>query len=136
MDASVGALRFTDPQVILFSDNPERASEFYRKLGFVEAFRTPRTGAPIHVDLILDGYKIGFSSIDSSRHDHGLNPATAGQRATVTLWTTDVHASLDAVLALGAVLLADPAPWLDRLLIAWVADPDGNPIQLIQSIAG
>jgi glyoxylase I family protein len=27
--------------------------------------------------------------------------------------------------------LAAPHVWLDRLLIAWTADPDGNPIQIV-----
>jgi hypothetical protein len=26
--------------------------------------------------------------------------------------------------------------WLDRLLIAWIADPDGNPIQIVQPFRG
>jgi hypothetical protein len=28
--------------------------------------------------------------------------------------------------------LKPPQPWLGRLLIAWLADPDGNPVQLVQ----
>jgi hypothetical protein len=30
----------------------------------------------------------------------------------------------------------DPHVCLDRLLIAWTADPDGNPIQIVQSLSG
>jgi hypothetical protein len=29
---------------------------------------------------------------------------------------------------------AGPHEWLGRLLIAWVADPDGNPIQIVQDL--
>lgn len=32
----------------------------------------------------------------------------------------------------GAPTLAAPHVWLDRLLIAWAADPDGDPIQPVQ----
>jgi glyoxylase I family protein len=27
-----------------------------------------------------------------------------------------------------------PHRWLERLLIAWVADPDGNPVQIVQRL--
>jgi hypothetical protein len=37
---------------------------------------------------------------------------------------------------LGAPAIKGPHMWLDRLLIAWTADPDGNPIQIVQSLAG
>ena len=87
---------FWAPQVILFNADIERTSAFYQKLGFLESFRVPREGTPIHVDLELDSYKIGFAPIKSSRDDHGLNPAQAGQRGTITLWTADTPAVSDA----------------------------------------
>ena len=124
------------PQVILFSADVERASAFYRRLGFEETFRVPRTGTPIHVDLRLDGYTIGFASIASSREDHGLDPAPTGQRATVTLWTDDTAGTYRALTEAGVPGLSEPQAWLDRLLIAWVADPDGHPIQLVQDVSG
>jgi len=128
------AVTFTAPEVILFSGDVERAAEFYKRLGFAETFRVPQEGAPIHVDLQLDGYKIGFASIDSARQDHGLNPVTSGQRATVTLWTQDTARAYQALTALGVPGLAAPSVWLGRLLIAWVQDPDEHPVQLVQRI--
>src|ERR1700761_2894316 len=130
------AVTFTAPEVILFSVDVERAAEFYKRLGFAETFRVPQEGAPIHVDLQLDGYKIGFASIDSACQDHGLNPVTSGQRATVTLWTRDTPRAYRALIALGAPGLAAPSVWLGRLLVAWVQDPDGHPGQLVQSLDG
>lgn len=126
--------RFRSPQVILFSQNVSRAADFYRRLGFTETFRVPTRGEPIHVDLVLDGYRIGISSVDSSRTDHGLDPVPEGQRAAVILWTDDTPAAYAAIVAEGAPALAAPHEWLDRLLIAWTADPDGNPIQIVQSL--
>jgi catechol 2,3-dioxygenase-like lactoylglutathione lyase family enzyme len=120
--------------VILFSENVERAAEFYTRLGFVETFRVPAGGEPIHVDLALDGYKIGIASVASTRDDHGLDPVPEGQRAAVILWTDDTHAALAYVTGLGAPALTGPHEWLGRLLIAWVADPDGNPIQIVQHL--
>jgi glyoxylase I family protein len=81
---------FRSPQVILFSQDVERAAAFYSGLGFAETFRVPMDGEPIHVDLELDGYKLGIASVDSTRDDHGLDPVAHGQRAAVILWTEDV----------------------------------------------
>ncbi len=126
---------FRNPQVILFSEDIPRAVAFYSTLGFTETFRTPTTGGePIHVDLVLDGYKIGIASVASTRADHGLNPISEGQRAAVVVWTHDTISAFDGMTASGAVALAAPHEWLGRLLIAWVADPDGNPIQIVQDL--
>jgi catechol 2,3-dioxygenase-like lactoylglutathione lyase family enzyme len=125
---------FRAPQVILFSADLPRAVEFYTRLGFTEVFRTPPAGEPIHVDLILDGYRIGIASVASTRADHGLDPIAEGQRAAVILWTDDTEAAYRELVADGAAPIKSPAEWLGRLLIAWTADPDGNPIQIVQEL--
>lgn len=126
--------RYHSPQIILFSEDVPRAATFYSGLGFTETFRVPSEGEPIHVDLALDGYKIGIASVASTRDDHGLDPVTEGQRAAVVLWTDDTPAAFADLTARGAPPLAPPHSWLGRLLIAWVADPDGNPIQIVQDL--
>ena len=125
---------FRAPQVILFSQNLPRAVAFYSRLGFVETFRVPTEGDPIHVDLALDGYRIGIASVASTRDDHGLDPVPEGQRAAVILWTDDTPAAFAELTANGAPGLVPPHEWLGRLLIAWIADPDGNPIQVVQDL--
>ena len=125
---------FRTPQVILFSEDLDRAATFYTSLGFTETFRVPTEGDPIHVDLALDDYKIGIASVASTRDDHGLDPVPRGQRAAVILWTDDVPAAFAELTAKGAPALVPPHEWLGRLLIAWSADPDGNPIQIVQPL--
>ena len=127
-------LIFREPQVILFSEDLARAVEFYAGLGFTETFRVPDEGPPIHVDLVLDGYKIGIATADSCRDDHNLDPVTDGQCAAVILWTDDTAAAYSELIARGAPAVAAPHVWLGRLLIAWTADPDGNPVQIVQSL--
>lgn len=119
--------------MVLFSRDLERAAAFYRALGFEEVFRTPQEGTPIHVDLALDGYRIGLASETSTREDHGLEPVVDGQRAAVILWTDDTVAAYDRVQELGAKPVKGPSPWLGRLLIAWVEDLDGHLVQVVQS---
>ena len=118
--------------MILFSEDVECAAAFYSALGFVETFRVPTEGKPIHVDLALDGYKLGIVSVESTRDDHGLDPVGHGQRAAVILWADDVDAAFAELTAKGAPALAAPDAWLGRLRIAWIADPDGHPVQLVQ----
>lgn len=130
-----GVTIFRAPQVILFSADVPRAAAFYEALGFRETFRVPAEGVPIHVDLVLDGYKIGIASVASTRDDHGLDPIAEGQRAAVILWTDDTATAFDELVAGGVPALRTPYTWLDRLLIAWVADPDGNPVQLVQPLS-
>ncbi|PWR05958.1 glyoxalase/bleomycin resistance/dioxygenase family protein [Micromonospora acroterricola] len=125
---------FRTPQIILFSADVPRAVAFYSRLGFTETFRVPTEGEPIHVDLVLDGYKIGIASVASTRDDHGLDPVPEGQRAAVILWTDDTAAAYAEITATGAPALASPHEWLGRLLIAWTAEPDGNPIQIVQRL--
>ncbi|MFC4786220.1 VOC family protein [Nocardioides sp. MAHUQ-72] len=126
---------FRTPQVVLFSKDVANAAGFYTALGFEEVFRTPTEGSPIHVDLVLDGYRIGLASEDSTRDDHGLDPVVAGQRAAVILWTEDTPAAYARLQELGAAPVKGPEPWLDRLLIAWAEDPDGHLIQVVQPAA-
>src|SRR5262249_9648445 len=109
---------FRSRQVILSSEEPRRAVAFYSRLGFTETFRVPTEGEPIHVDLALDGYKIGIASVASTRDDHGLDPVPKGQRAAIILWTDDTAAAFAALTASGAPALASPHEWLGRLLIA------------------
>ncbi|TWG92638.1 catechol 2,3-dioxygenase-like lactoylglutathione lyase family enzyme [Nocardioides sp. J9] len=125
---------FRTPQVVLFTPDPERAAAFYRGLGFEEVFRTPAEGPPIHVDLVLDGYRLGLASEASTRDDHGLAPVASGQRAAVVLWTDDTRAAYARLQELGARPVKEPSEWLGRLLIAWVEDPDGHLVQVAQAV--
>ena len=124
---------FKTPQVVLFSRDLSRAAGFYESLGFEEVFRTPSEGTPIHIDLVLDGYRIGLASEASTRNDHGLEPIVEGQRAAVILWTDDAPAAYSRLHEAGATPVKAPEPWLGRLLIAWVQDPDGHLIQVVQA---
>ena len=125
---------FHTPQIVLFTRDIARAAAFYRALGFEAVFRTPTSGTPIHVDLALDGYRLGLATETSTREDHGLDPVVSGQRAAVILWTDDVPFAFDRLVELGATPVAAPALWLDALLIAWAEDPDGHLVQVVQTV--
>jgi catechol 2,3-dioxygenase-like lactoylglutathione lyase family enzyme len=126
---------FSSPQVVLFCDDVERAAAFYARLGFTEAFRVPTEGTPIHVDVVLNGHRLGLASVASTRHDHGLDPVAVGQRAAVVVWADDVDAAYRDLVDAGVTGLKPPHRWLGRLRIAWLEDPDGHPVQIVSRVA-
>jgi catechol 2,3-dioxygenase-like lactoylglutathione lyase family enzyme len=124
---------FRAPMINLYSRDLSRAAQFYSDLGFVEAFRTPSSGAPAHIELKLDGFTLGIATMAAAAEHHRLRPGGEGHWIEIVLWTDDTDAALSALVAKGAPLLSPAHDFLDgKLRAAWIADPDGNPIQLVQ----
>jgi catechol 2,3-dioxygenase-like lactoylglutathione lyase family enzyme len=124
---------FKSPLINLYSRNLPRALAFYSALGFVETFRTPTSGEPSHVQLKLDGFSLGIATIEAAGEHHGLRPEGDGRWIEIVLWTDDIDGAVSALVAEGAPLLSPAHDFLDgKLRAAWVADPDGNPIQIVQ----
>jgi catechol 2,3-dioxygenase-like lactoylglutathione lyase family enzyme len=125
---------FSTPQVNIYSEDVAGSVDFYRGLGFEETFRTPREGAPIHVELVLDGFKVGIASVASAVADHGLplDLSKPGRGMEIVVWTDDTDGAFARLVAAGARALSEPHEWLGTLRVAWVADPDDNPIELVQ----
>ena len=124
---------FKSPLINLYSRDLPRAMAFYSGLGFVETFRTPAAGPPTHVQLKLDDFTLGIASVEAARAHHGLRPEGDGRWVEIVLWTDDTDAAVDALVAKGAPLLSAPHDFLGgKRRAAWIADPDGNPIQIVQ----
>ncbi|MGK9170552.1 hypothetical protein KXR53_29915 [Inquilinus limosus] len=71
---------------------------------------------------------------------HGL-PLDAGPsgpagppRGEIALWTEDVDAAAAALVARGARLVSPPHDFIGTLRAAWLADPEGNHIQLVAKL--
>lgn len=125
--------RLRDPMINMYSHDVPRLADFYERLGFRETFRTPQQGAPAHVELALDRFTIGVASAESAISVHGLRPDLGGRPIELVLWTDDTDRDYQRLTADGAPSLSPPHDFLDgRLRSAWIADPDGNPIQLVQ----
>ena len=124
---------FTSPMINLYSRDLPRAAAFYAELGFVETFRTPAAGEPSHIQLTLDGFSLGIATVEAAREHYGLRPEGEGRWIEIVLWTDDIDAAVNTLVAKGASLLSPAHEFLGgRLRAAWIADPDGNPIQLVQ----
>jgi len=129
---------FHDPQVNFYVADIDASVRFYRDLsGFREIFRTPPTGAPIHVEMRVDQGQLtlGLAAIETARQLHGLPAGSGPPRAEVVVWTDDVDRAYAAVTAKGARALSAPHDFIGTLRAAWVADPDGNPIQIVSRVA-
>jgi catechol 2,3-dioxygenase-like lactoylglutathione lyase family enzyme len=124
---------FRTPGINLYSRDLPRAAAFYAELGFKETFRAPASGEPRHIELKLDGFTLGIATIEAARDHHGLNPRGEGRWIEIVVWTDDTDAALGTLTAKGAPLLSPAHEFLDgKLRAAWIADPDGNPVQLVQ----
>jgi catechol 2,3-dioxygenase-like lactoylglutathione lyase family enzyme len=76
--------------------------------------------------------RLGLATRASVRDEHGLATSPGDGRAAVVVWTDDVPQELARLEQDGVPVLKPPSAWLGRLLIAWVADPDGHLVQLVQ----
>lgn len=125
---------FFSPQINYYVTDVEAAARFYRVLlDFTETFRTPKNGTPEHIELRLGDLTLGVASIDSLSGVHGVTVGTGGPaRAELVLWTADVDEAFAGLAEQGATVLSPPHDFLDGALrSAWVADPEGNPVQLV-----
>jgi catechol 2,3-dioxygenase-like lactoylglutathione lyase family enzyme len=116
----------------LYSRDLSQAAAFYSELGFAETFRTPASGEPVHLELTKDGFALGIATMEAAKQ-HSLRPGGEGHWIEIVLWTDATDAAVNALVAKGAPLVSPAHDFLDgELRSAWVADPDGNPIQLVQ----
>jgi catechol 2,3-dioxygenase-like lactoylglutathione lyase family enzyme len=124
---------FREPQINLYVSDIETSLRFYRDVfGFRETFRTPAHGTPIHVELRLGQFTLGLAAIDALPGMHGLATGNGGPpRAEVVLWTDDVDRAYAELMAKGIRSLSEPHDFIGALRGAWVADPDGNPVQIV-----
>lgn len=124
---------FRNPAINIYSQDVVRLVSFYERLGFRETFRTPKEGTPVHVEVTLGQFTVGIASVEAAIADHGLKPNLGGRSIEIVLWTDDTDRDHARLTADGAPSLSPPHNFLSNLRVAWVADPDGNPIQLVQN---
>jgi predicted enzyme related to lactoylglutathione lyase len=127
---------FNAAMINLYSRDLSRAVAFYSQFGFVETFRTPASGEPVHIGLRLDGFTLGIPTIGAAKKHHNLRPAGEGRGIEIILWTDDTDAATNALVDKGAALLSPAHDLLDgKLRAAWIVDPDGNPRHLSRAVS-
>lgn len=131
MTSSDKRLKFQDPAVNFFVRDVVKVVQFYSDLlGFSETFRTPKEGLPVHVEMRLGQFLLAVTSIDAALADHGLVLNPGPQSAELVVWTDDTDEAYMALTEKGVVSLSAPHDFRLTHRVAWVADPEGNPIHI------
>ncbi len=129
---------FRNPSMHILSRDIVRLANFYEGLGFRETYRTPKEGTPAHLEVTLDQFTIAISSVEVAISDHGLSPNINGRPIGIILWTDDTDRDYARLTAEGALSLSPPHTFhanRSELRSAWVADPDGNPINFAHLVS-
>jgi catechol 2,3-dioxygenase-like lactoylglutathione lyase family enzyme len=127
-------ITYHDPMINYYVRDPERVAAFYREnFGFIETFRTPKEGLPIHIEVTLGKFIVGFVRIDAARSMHHLEIDPGKPRGEIAIWTDDVDIAIADLRRHGVRVLSEPHDFLvdPPLRSAWVEDPEGNPIQIV-----
>jgi lactoylglutathione lyase len=126
---------FVTELVNLYTRDIEAGLRFYRDLlGFTETFRTPADGIPEHVELQLNGFRVGLGTVEAASRVHGVEAAPGSPAMVLVMWTDDIdHAYLELAAA-GAPVLQPPhnTGSNDRNALR---DPDGNLVEIVAKIS-
>jgi lactoylglutathione lyase len=132
--------RFRSVFPILYVADLPAAVRFYGDLlGMTENFRFPDEGEPAFVALDLgDGSQLALTAVSEATetlHGRPLWP-DGGQRFELCIYVDDVDAAVDELRAAGVPVLHEAVtqPWNERM--AYVADPDGNPVHIAMTLQG
>lgn len=129
-------MSFSAPMVNIYTRDLPAALAFYGGLlGFAETFRAPDNDSPDHVELRLDGVTIAVSSAEAALRVHGIEALPGSHGFQLVLWTDDVDASYDELVAAGTRSVTPPHDTGNDNRNAVVTDPDGNLVELVTKLA-
>lgn len=121
---------------MLSAENVAASLSFYGDLlGGVEEFRFPEDD-PVFYTLKLGESEIGIGGVsDAPMHGRPQRPAT-GHRIELCVYVEDVDRLVAAAKSRDVPVRSEPAdmPWGER--VAFIEDPDGNPVMLITELDG
>ena len=117
---------------VIYASNVERATSFYERLGFEKHYQFPPDGEPGYVGLRRHDTNLGIVHESSPQQMIGQSMGD-GPRFDLCVYVDDVDAAVESMRGAGVPVLreAEDMPWGER--IAFVADPDGNPVTLAAS---
>lgn len=114
---------------VIFAEQVLVTARFYESLGFERHFQLPAEGEPGYVGLRRGSYELAVVSADWPQQNYGLAVAE-GVRFEMFVYVEAVDGLVEQLRAGDTPILREPQdiPWGER--VAYVADPDGNPIAL------
>ena len=89
-----------------------------------------------HVEHVLDGFKIGLSTVEAALAVHGIEAAPGSPAMVLVMWTDDVDAAFDALVAkTGVPVIQPPHDSGNNNRNAPLLHPDGNLVELVAKVA-
>ncbi|MEY9211718.1 VOC family protein [Thermobifida halotolerans] len=112
---------------VVFSEAVPATAGFYERLGFTRAVEHPPGDAPTYVGLRRGSAELAVVDAAQARDRYGRGPED-GVRFEMFVFVAEVDAVVERLREEGVPVLRGPAdmPWGER--VAYVADPDGNPV--------
>jgi lactoylglutathione lyase len=119
---------------VIFAERVAATAAFYEALGFERHFQLPPEGEPGYVGLRRGSHELAVVSAEWPLQQYGASVAP-GVRFEMFVYVEQVDEVVEAMRAAGTQILCEPAdmPWGER--VAYVADPDGNPVALAAATA-
>jgi len=113
---------------VVYARDVSRTAGFYERLGFERHFQQPAEGEPGYVGLRRGTHELAVVDAAWPQDHYGIETGD-GVRFELFVYVADVDAIVEELRA-EAPVLGEPAdmPWGER--VAYVADPDGNPVAL------
>ena len=102
---------------------------FYAKLGIGESFRLHKEDGSLMLVYLHVG---GDRFIELFPGGPEPDPARKGSFLHLCLVTEDLHGTVERLRGQGVVIDREPKQGLDHNWQAWISDPDGNAIELMQ----
>ena len=116
---------------VIYAERVSLTAGFYEELGFERHFQLPAEGEPGYVGLRRGGSELGVVSAEWPREQYGVSVGP-GARFELFVYVDVLDEVVEAMRRAGREIVRDPAemPWGER--IAYVADPEGNPVALAE----
>lgn len=114
---------------VVFARRVSQTAVFYERLGFARHFQLPTDGKPGYVGRRRGAAEIAVVDVGWPNDRYG-GIVTNGVRFELFVYVDDVDTTVEQLRRSGAAVLREPAdmPWGER--VAYIADPDGNPVAL------
>jgi lactoylglutathione lyase len=114
---------------LIFAERVSATAEFYERLGFTRLRQNPPEGEPTYIALRHGTAELAVVSAAWPETRYGI-PVGHGPRFEMFVLVDDLETTLKDLAGASVPLLRAPVkmPWGER--IAYVADPDGNPVAL------
>jgi lactoylglutathione lyase len=116
---------------VIYTCDVARLERFYELIGYDEEYQFPPEGVPDYVTMRRGDDDLGIVDASSPKELIGIEIGN-GPRFELFVYVDDIHATVERLRDAGVPVLREAAemPWGEHL--AYVADPDGNPIALAQ----